>query len=292
MHRSSFSAEQETSCGNSASQRRKRVAYLKSSCLGFLMLLVFGLSACSKTKIVTAASGLYLRSCPQLACTPLTLVSNGTPVNILEEKDSEVLQGVTGRWTRVRVSELRLEGWVFGAYLSNPGDISIPALPPGQLKVKKLDVTFAPIRFDSIVEFCADDSYSLIKEDAFCEATGTRFEYHEPLYTCGAVLSSQTCNVAAFAGGIAVPGRGEKELIGYRRIVSAAERANLQGALRAANKSGDCFNVETADFLRIGDRVVARVQTHHGEPLGGDCNDVRNFATDSPEFQLVDIVRR
>ncbi|HNI69577.1 MAG TPA: SH3 domain-containing protein [Nitrospira sp.] len=278
-----------------SSHSAEKSAHMSFLRIGFFLLLGFASIGCSKTKIVTAASGLYLRSCPQVSCAPLTLVSNGTAVKILEEKESEVIQGATGRWTRVRVDELKLEGWVFGAYLSNAADIPIAGLPPSQLKVEKLDVAFAPIFFngrDYTVEFCTDDSYTLVKEDAFCEASGKSFEIHEPLYTCGAALSSQACNIAAFAGGIAVRGRGEKQLVGYRRIVADIERSNLQSVLRVANKNGECFRADTADFLKIRDRVLARVQTHDAAVIGADCNDLRNFATDSPFFRVVEFVRR
>jgi hypothetical protein len=85
--------------------------------------LLFTVLCCggSKERTVNARGGLYMRQAPRLNAKSVELLPNGAKVQFIEEASQEfTLDGLVGKWTKIKNLKTGSQGWVFGGYLEKP----------------------------------------------------------------------------------------------------------------------------------------------------------------------------
>jgi hypothetical protein len=90
--------------------------------LAFLALTLIAIPGVAEpqyhTRIVDSDGGLRLRSSPDLNAAILTVIPNGSEVEVLDEKpDVLAISGKKGKWTKVDTGNG--VGWVFGGFLAD-----------------------------------------------------------------------------------------------------------------------------------------------------------------------------
>jgi len=98
-------------------------AIWRTSLKGVFAVLLLAVLCCggSKDRTVNARGGLYMRQAPRLNAKSIELLPNGAKVQFIEEANQEfTLDGLVGKWTKVKNFASGNQGWVFGGFLEYP----------------------------------------------------------------------------------------------------------------------------------------------------------------------------